>query len=264
MLLNLTPALNPQEMTWSSGCNQTGNCSIFDLQTPKAKPLGLRLWQLFHPLTWHIDGGDKSPCVLLTPPPDHRHSPVQSDEAPSADGLTVFSGPLRKQGPVLSVKTWQRSAELWFDLFTVSGSLPCLTDCWITSIWNINIPQALWNNFTLQRNMTFRRERSENVLEAIYTPTWRDSNVILCPNETQIWVLSAFWSWSEHRHITIPEPFLFCLRTAAVAAQEGGHLHRLIAAETGLHLWTVSQTTSYNDFPVKSLIMMWANAWSLT
>lgn len=182
-------------MTWSCECSHTGHCSISDLQTPGAKPSGLREWQLFPSLIWHIDGVIH-PCATCSHPPEKRHSPVTKMQfsrmellplgAFNISILVVLRG---KIGPVLRVKTQQSQfcGTLNWPLYWLL--LSSVSDCWITSTWNINIPQALWNNFTLQRNVTLQGEWWENVLEAIYTPTGRDTNVILYPNETQIWVL---------------------------------------------------------------------------
>lgn len=193
--LNLTKYNNPQAMTWSFGCSHSEHCFISDLQAPGAKPLGWREWQLFPSLIWHIDGVI-NPCATCSHPPENRHSPVTKMQfsrmelpplgAFNISILVVLRG---KIGPVLRVKTRQSQlcGTLNWPLYWLL--LSSVSDCWITSTWNINIPQALWNNFTLQRNVTLQGEWCENVLEAIYTPTWRDTNVILYPNETQIWVL---------------------------------------------------------------------------
>lgn len=185
LLLNLTKYNNPQALTWSCGCSSTGHCSISELQAPRAKPVGSREWQIFPSLIWHIDGVIK-PCATCSHPPEKRHSPVtimqfSRMELPllGAFSISILVVPREKIGPVLIVKTRQSQfcGTLNWPLYWLL--LSSVSDFWITSTWNINIPQAPWNNFTLQRNVTLQGEWWENVLEAIYTATWMDTNVIL-------------------------------------------------------------------------------------
>lgn len=147
-----------------------------------------------------------------------------------------------------------------------SDLISLLADCWTTSAWNINIPQA---NGTIlpDKEMWLCKENGEKMHTAnkvrkcalaIYTPTWRDPNVNPYPDETQIWVLQAFGAEGTIVTSQIPECFFFPSAHSLWRHRKEENLCCL-AAELLFLLWTNPQTTSFNGFPV----MMWANMWSL-
>lgn len=142
--------------------------------------------------------------------------------------LVVLRG---KIGPVLRVKTRQSQlcGTLNWPLYWLL--LSSVSDCWITSTWYINIPQALWNNFTLQRNVTLQGEWWENVLEAIYEGTQMWFSTLMRHRSGFFKPLELNCTLSHN----IPRTF-FRLCTAGLAAQEAGNLHRLIAAEMGFSI----------------------------
>lgn len=133
---------------------------------------------------------------------------------------------------------------------TLIWSLYCLTDCWITSTWNTILPKAI-GIILPYKEMWLCKENGEKMYLQLF---------IHRPEGTQMWFcmrhrsgffkpLELKWTLSHHN----PTVFFFLWRRKLV----------LLAAELLLLLWTVAQTTSFNDFPVSSIIMMWANMWSL-
>lgn len=124
---------------------------------------------------------------------EHRRSPITEMHYGGmqlhllrAFNISILVALRKNKVPVLSVETWVSALR--------NSDLISLLSNWLLDHLPLKHqhPTGNWNNFTRQRNVTLQGERWENVVVAIYTPTWRDSNVIPYPNETQIWVLSAF------------------------------------------------------------------------